>query len=58
MQIQHSLDQLEALEQPHDLQYSQDLDDAQNALVPNRIDVNTHLALLQSNHIVLETACD
>ena len=35
----HSLDELEALEQPHDLEDAQDLDDAQHALVPHCIDV-------------------
>ena len=41
---EYLLDQLEALEQPHDLENAQNLDDSQHSLVSYRI----HLAALQA----------
>jgi hypothetical protein len=45
----HSLDELEALEQPHDLEDAQNLDDAQHAFVPNRIHVCAPNTFLKPN---------
>ena len=45
-----SLDQLEALEQTHDLEDAQNLDDSQQALVPDGIRVGALQAFLRNTN--------